>query len=147
MAASSLVSGTTLARAMAGRPIKRSSLLSLADALRVPPSWLLEGEGEFNPEWVKPPALGPLPGAGAIARGPVMPLPLPRGTTEDQAPLRRTQIDAGILAKVLDLIDLIAKNEPNEVKARRIARAYDEATLPADQLPPLPAHPRSESPR
>ena len=129
---------------MAGHAVKRGTLLELADTLRVPPSWLLYGEGEFNPEWVKPLPIGSLPAGRGIARGPAM--PLPRATAEDQAPLAHTRIDPRILAKVLDLIDLIAKDEPNDVKARRIARAYDEATLPEDELPRLPPYPRSEIP-
>ncbi|MDE2334265.1 MAG: hypothetical protein KGK10_06965 [Rhodospirillales bacterium] len=143
MAVAAGLSVRTIGRALAGHAVRRGTLLELADVLRVPPSWLLEGKGTFNRAWVTPPQLGPLPGGGGIAQG--APVPLPRAAAQDQAPLSRTRIDARILARVLDLVDLIAKDEPNEVKARRIARAYDEATLPADELPPLPPHPHSES--
>lgn len=138
------ISARTVGRALAGHPVRRGTLLELADVLRVPPSWLLEGKGPFNPEWIMPAPVGPLPGGGGVARG--ASIPLPRGAAQDQAPFTRTRIDPKILAQVLQLVDMIARDEPYEVKARRIARAYDEATLPAEKLPKLPPYPSSEEP-
>lgn len=134
---------------MAGRRVSRGSLLLLADALHVPASWLIDGEGTFNPEWVNPRPLGPQPEGTTVAVGPFMPFPEPasRAAAQDQAHFIHTQIDAAILAQVLQLVDMIARDEPYEVRARRIARAYDEATLPADQLPPLPVHIPHEDPK
>lgn len=137
---SGLVSRRTLQSAISGQRVKRSSLLSIASALHVPPSWLIEGIGEFNADWVSPKAVGQMTvKANDTVVGPLNMYPEPQPTSSDVPPTPTSElspalfsiVDMDLLAGAIDAAREVLAARGAEPRGRSFAQIvcilYDEA--------------------
>jgi len=126
------VAPSTLHLYVNGAEMKLSTLVALAEACGVSPAWLVSGDPRDAPEGPPPVLSKSRAEKGFYA-------------TEDQAPAPRApSIDPDILAQAMQIVEAIAATSqppmPLLVRARRIAVAYDQLTLPDAALDPLPPY-------
>lgn len=130
------VSPSTLHEYVHGGEIKLSTLLKIAEVCRVSVGWLILGRAEDGAPGQPPPPQGSSRQAGfSVMEG-------------HPAPPRATHIDPDVLVSALAIVDAIAATSDPPMsmraRARRIAIAYDQLTLPESELDPLPPLPSAE---
>ncbi len=136
----------TLSHYLAGREMRASTLVALADACGVSAEWLATGRGEKPAASPGPKTFeqGVLPAGGAVATGSALPIVAAAEPSRQLRPPAAGAPDPVILSKAIEVVDALVKTEGTATdpldRARKIARAYEILAASDTDLPELPFH-------